>query len=389
MQRLHPDAPLPRYALDGDAGADLCTMVDLRLQPGERALVPTGLAIALPAGYAGFVQPRSGLAWRVGLGMVNAPGTIDSGYRGEINVIVVNHDRDNAVELRRGDRIAQLVIQRVEQARFEVVERLEDSVRGAAGHGSTGGAAASLTGSAGGDEGRGGGEDNKRRRSVMALRRKEKRTEQSKLDATPPWETRRPHENPQTTGPFDVADMPADGVERLDLGALRVPAESGLEIRVEVSEDGQVAGVNLLDPEGQMQLGVFAAPRKEGIWAEIRTEIKASISSQGGTVTEQDGEFGTELAGRLPVPGGLSPVRFLGVDGPRWFVRAMLAGAPAIEEEQARPFLDAFRGVVVVRGTDPLPVREPVPLQLPKEAAEQVAAASLAARASFDATADD
>ncbi|HEV2887145.1 MAG TPA: dUTP diphosphatase [Jatrophihabitans sp.] len=142
VQRLHPDAPLPSYAVEGDAGADLCTMVDVRLQPGERALLPTGLAIALPAGYAGFVQPRSGLAWRTGLGMVNAPGTIDSGYRGEIKVIVVNHDRDHAVELRRGDRIAQLVIQRVEQARFEAVERLPDSARGAAGHGSTGGAGA-------------------------------------------------------------------------------------------------------------------------------------------------------------------------------------------------------------------------------------------------------
>jgi dUTP pyrophosphatase len=142
VRRLHPDAPLPCYALDGDAGADLCTMVDVRLRPGERALLPTGLAIALPPGYAGFVQPRSGLAWRTGLGMVNTPGTIDSGYRGEIKVIVVNHDRDHAVELRRGDRIAQLVIQRVEQARFEVVDQLPESVRGAAGHGSTGGAVA-------------------------------------------------------------------------------------------------------------------------------------------------------------------------------------------------------------------------------------------------------
>jgi dUTP pyrophosphatase len=142
VQRLHPDAPLPSYALDGDAGADLCTMVDVRLEPGQRALLPTGLAIALPVGYAGFVHPRSGLAWRTGLGMVNAPGTIDSGYRGEIKVIVVNHDRDQAVHLHRGDRIAQLVIQRVEQAGFEVVETLPESVRGAAGHGSTGGAIA-------------------------------------------------------------------------------------------------------------------------------------------------------------------------------------------------------------------------------------------------------
>ncbi|HEX8304651.1 MAG TPA: DUF3710 domain-containing protein [Jatrophihabitans sp.] len=213
----------------------------------------------------------------------------------------------------------------------------------------------------------------------MALRRKEKRTEQSKLDATPPWETRRSHENALTTGPYDVADTPADDVERLDLGALRVPVEAGLEIRVEVNETGQVVGVTMLNPNGQMQLGVFAAPRKDGIWDEIRAEIKASISTQGGTVSEQDGEFGAELVGRLPVPGGLTPVRFLGVDGPRWFVRAMLAGAPAAEEDEAKPFLDAFRGLVVVRGSDPLPVREPVPLQLPKEAAEQLAAAAEAA----------
>ena len=213
----------------------------------------------------------------------------------------------------------------------------------------------------------------------MALRRKEKRTEQSKLDATPPWETKRPHENLPTTGPYDVADSPSDDVERLDLGALRVPVDSGLEIRVDVSEDVQVVGVTMLNPTGQMQLGVFAAPRKDGIWDEIRAEIKASISSQGGTVSEQDGEFGPELSGRLPVPGGLTPVRFIGVDGPRWFLRAMLAGAPALEEEQARPFIEAFRGVVVVRGNDPLPVREPVPLQLPKEAAEQISAAAEAA----------
>jgi dUTP pyrophosphatase len=140
VRRLHPLAPLPTYALDGDAGADLATMVDVRLAPGERALLPTGIAIALPPGYAGFVHPRSGLAIRAGLGMVNAPGTIDSGYRGEIKVIVINHDRDATIELRQGDRIAQLVIQRVERARFELVEQLPDSARGSGGHGSTGGA---------------------------------------------------------------------------------------------------------------------------------------------------------------------------------------------------------------------------------------------------------
>ncbi|MDQ2837234.1 MAG: dUTP diphosphatase [Actinomycetota bacterium] len=144
VRRLHPDAPLPSYARDGDAGADLATMVDVRLAPGQRALLPTGIAIALPPGYAGFIHPRSGLAVRAGLGMVNAPGTIDSGYRGEIKVIVINHDRDTMIELRRGDRIAQLVVQRVEHAHFDVVDELPDSERGEGGHGSTGGSLALL-----------------------------------------------------------------------------------------------------------------------------------------------------------------------------------------------------------------------------------------------------
>jgi hypothetical protein len=215
----------------------------------------------------------------------------------------------------------------------------------------------------------------------MALRRKEKRTERSKLDATPPWETKRPQESQPTTGPYDLADQPAEPVERLDLGALRVPVDAGLEIRVEVGEEGQVNAVTLVNPNGQMQLGVFAAPRRDGIWDDVRTEIKASISSQGGTISEQDGEFGTELVGHLPAPGGVTPVRFLGVNGPRWFLRAMLAGAPAMEDNEAKPFLDTFRGLVVVRGNDPLPVREPVPLQLPREAAEQLASAAAEAAA--------
>ncbi|HEX2904233.1 MAG TPA: DUF3710 domain-containing protein [Jatrophihabitans sp.] len=211
----------------------------------------------------------------------------------------------------------------------------------------------------------------------MALRRKEKRTERSKLDATPPWDTSRHHDVPPTTGPFDHADAgDAEQLQRLDLGALLIPAETGLEIRVEVVEQGQVAGVTLVNEVGQMQLGVFAAPRKEGIWEDVRTEIKGAISKDGGTVNEQDGEFGPELTGKLPGQGGVTPVRFIGVDGPRWFLRATLAGAPALDDAQAGPFLQALRQVIVVRGTEPLPVRDPVPLTLPKEAAEQVAAAA-------------
>jgi dUTP pyrophosphatase len=139
VRRLDPDLPLPAYAHPGDAGADLVAARDIELGPGERAMVPTGLAIALPAGYAAFVHPRSGLAHRFGVGIVNAPGTVDAGYRGEIQVLLVNHDPVDPVRLRRGDRIAQLVVQRVEHARFHEVERLPGSARGEGGHGSTGG----------------------------------------------------------------------------------------------------------------------------------------------------------------------------------------------------------------------------------------------------------
>jgi dUTP pyrophosphatase len=139
VRRLDPDVPLPSYAHPGDAGADLVTTIDVQLNPGERATVPTGIAVALPDGYAAFVHPRSGLASRLGIGLVNAPGTVDSGYRGEIRVTLVNTDRYAPVVLRRGDRIAQLVVQRVEQATFQEVDLLPASVRGEGGHGSTGG----------------------------------------------------------------------------------------------------------------------------------------------------------------------------------------------------------------------------------------------------------
>lgn len=148
LTRLDPGVPLPQYARPSDAGADLVATTDVTLPPGERAVVGTGIAIALPEGYAAFVHPRSGLAARVGLSVVNTPGTIDAGYRGEIRVCLVNHDLREPVELRRGDRIAQLVIQRVEQADFRVVEELPDSARGAGGYGSTGGHSLLAAGSA-------------------------------------------------------------------------------------------------------------------------------------------------------------------------------------------------------------------------------------------------
>jgi dUTP pyrophosphatase len=139
--RLDADLPLPTYAHPGDAGADLMTAVDVTLAPGERAVVPTGISLALPEGYVALVHPRSGLAARHGLSIVNTPGTIDAGYRGEIKVLLVNHDPAEPVELERGDRIAQLVFQRVERAVFTEVDALPESVRGIGGYGSTGGSA--------------------------------------------------------------------------------------------------------------------------------------------------------------------------------------------------------------------------------------------------------
>ncbi len=146
--RLDAGLPIPRYARELDAGADLCAAEDVELGPGERRLVGTGIALALPPGTAGFVHPRSGLAARHGLGIVNAPGTVDAGYRGEVKVCLINTDLHETITIRRGDRIAQLVVQPVLRAEFIETSELPVSERGTGGHGSTG------TGSAAGQENR-------------------------------------------------------------------------------------------------------------------------------------------------------------------------------------------------------------------------------------------
>jgi hypothetical protein len=202
----------------------------------------------------------------------------------------------------------------------------------------------------------------------MAIRRREKRLEQSKLDATPPWEVRQRDDPDTTTGPFDVRDAPEDEVTRIDLGALRVPVREGIDVRLDLNETKQVISVTLANGDGQMQVSVFAAPRNEGIWDEVRAELRDSLKAQGGDGDDAgEGPFGTELVGTLPGEGGRVPVRFIGVDGPRWFLRAMLLGAIATDDEPAASFEQALREVVVVRGNDPLPVREPVALQLPPD----------------------
>lgn len=138
VTKLDNDAVIPTYAKPGDAGADLYSISDLVLAPGERALVRTGIAIALPNGYVGLVHPRSGLGLKNGISVVNTPGTIDAGYRGEIGVVLINHDLHESFQVKKGDRIAQLVIQKVENADFKLVNQLPESERATGGYGSTG-----------------------------------------------------------------------------------------------------------------------------------------------------------------------------------------------------------------------------------------------------------
>ena len=138
IKRIDKDLPLPRYAHTGDAGCDLFSSTDVTIAPCERELVPSGIAISLPVGHAAFIQPRSGLAIKHGISLVNTPGLIDCQYRGEIKIILINTDKENAFEIKKGDKIAQMVIQKVEEANFIEAEELDETVRGEGGFGSTG-----------------------------------------------------------------------------------------------------------------------------------------------------------------------------------------------------------------------------------------------------------
>ncbi len=138
VKRIDPELPLPRTENPGDAGVDLYSSIDIVLKPGERAVVPTGLAISLPSGFAAFIQPRSGLAVNHGITIVNTPGLIDSGYRGEIKVILLNTDSNQSFQIKKGDKIAQMVVQQIAEVDWEEVEELDKTQRGTGGFGSTG-----------------------------------------------------------------------------------------------------------------------------------------------------------------------------------------------------------------------------------------------------------
>lgn len=183
-------------------------------------------------------------------------------------------------------------------------------------------------------------------------------------------------------GPYDIADAPA--AERVDFGSLKIPPVPGVEIRFQTNQvDDTVQQVTLVAAGGALQLGVFAAPRSEGIWDEVRAEIMASLKKDGVVARETPGVYGTELRARVSTPDGPTDVRFVGVDGPRWMVRGVYQGRAAVEPAAAEPLDECMRGLVVDRGREAMPERDPLPLRMPKEIAEQARAqaAEAAARA--------
>jgi hypothetical protein len=182
-------------------------------------------------------------------------------------------------------------------------------------------------------------------------------------------------------GPWDEADAPDDEVNRIDLGGLLVPVPPDTEVRVDVSPEGEVVAATLVREGSAMQVNAFAAPRKDGIWGEVREEIATSLRTGGGSATEAQGPYGAELQAEVPaeIQGqgrGLAPARFVGVDGPRWFLRALLTGPAARDAAAAEPLLAALRDVVVVRGGEAMAVRDPLPLRLPKEVTSAASAAT-------------
>jgi hypothetical protein len=181
-------------------------------------------------------------------------------------------------------------------------------------------------------------------------------------------------------GPFDEADAPDDDIPRVDLGALRVPIVDAVELRLEVNEAGELGQVLLVEGPNIMQVGAFAAPKSSGIWDEVRAEILGSVTTSGGEAEEVEGLYGIELAAKVPTgtPGQLAPARFLGVDRRRWFLRALLTGPAAVEPDAAELLLSVLAGTVVVRGTEAMPIRDPLPLRLPKEAVEAAEAEAAA-----------
>jgi hypothetical protein len=222
----------------------------------------------------------------------------------------------------------------------------------------------------------------------MPIGRRRNRIERSLRErGVPPEPQNREREVAETSGPWDVADAPDDGRARIDLGSIRLPALPGTDLRVELNQQQKVIGATLRSGESLLQVSAFAAPRAGGIWAGVRADIATSASGQGGSLREVEWPFGPELAGTIVAPPPQQPgqtpapqpvrrpARFLGVDGPRWFLRGLITGPAAETPEAAAVLESAFRDIVVVRGTEPMPVREQLPLTAAQLARQQEAAA--------------
>ena len=181
-------------------------------------------------------------------------------------------------------------------------------------------------------------------------------------------------------GPYDVTEAPE--ANRLDLGSLRIPVVEGVDIRVQANPDGLVQQVVLVHQDSLLQLTVLAAPRSTGIWDEVREEIRTSLQSDGARAEEHEGDFGTEVRARVRIQGGgQADLRFIGVDGPRWMIQAMYQGRAATDPAAAGPLDTCLRGLVVDRGREAMPVRDALPLRLPREMAEQAQAQAQAQQA--------
>ncbi|MGH3735989.1 MAG: DUF3710 domain-containing protein [Micromonosporaceae bacterium] len=175
-------------------------------------------------------------------------------------------------------------------------------------------------------------------------------------------------------GPYDIADVPDGDTERLDLGSLKLPKVEGVDIRMQITSEGDPTAVLLVADDSAIELGVFAAPREEGIWDDLRTELRDTIAADGGTVEEVPGRYGTELKARVRTPNGPADIRFVGVDGPRWFLRGLIQGRAATDPDAGKRLDECLDGLAVERDKEARPVREPLPLTLPEEIAEQLAA---------------
>lgn len=219
------------------------------------------------------------------------------------------------------------------------------------------------------------------RKSAGSGRQAERRTARSRDYGYVPEEPVRPAIPVPDFGPYDIAVAPYDDLARIDLGALKVPNIPGTSLQVEAAPNGQIVRVQLEHQGSRLQLGAFAAPRSEGVWDEIREELRTALLSGGAKVVEVDGEYGPQLAARFTGGGGnpgVMEVRHVGIDGPRWFVHAVFVGPAAVDPDRSGPLHQVLRGLVVDRGTEARPVKEALPLRLPPEYAEQLA--ELAAR---------